>query len=96
MLFERQTEASISGKSTTKKLDEGQIVKTTATHEKTFEDLQMNMDLLDSALKAYEELVPTCVDTGMSYAERVAAREAEIEVLRLPPRSASSRTRATC
>ena len=56
----------------------------------------MNMDLLDSALKAYEELVPTCVDTGMSYAERVAAREAEIEVLRLPPRSASSRTRATC
>ena len=35
MLFERQTEASISGKSTTKKLDEGQIVKTTATHEKT-------------------------------------------------------------
>merc|ERR1719420_46433 len=82
VLFERETTTAISGKSTTKKLDEEQVVKDTATHEKTFADLTMNVDLLDSALKAYEELVPTCVDTGMSYAERVAAREAEIEALK--------------
>jgi len=82
VLFERETVTSISGKSTAKKLDEEQVVKDTAVHEKAMADLQMNMDLLDAALKAYEELVPTCVDTGMSYAERVAAREAEIEALK--------------
>merc|ERR1719420_2755744 len=82
VVFERETTTTISGKSTTKKLDEEQVVKDTAVHEKTFADFQMNTDLLDSALKAYEELVPTCVDTGMSYAERVAAREAEIEALK--------------
>merc|ERR1719238_1905467 len=82
VLFERETTSAIAGKSTTKKLDEEQVIKDKATHEKTFADLRMNVDLLDSALKAYEELVPTCVDTGMSYAERVAAREAEIEALK--------------
>ena len=30
-----------------------------------------------------EELKPTCIDTGMSYAERVAKREEEIKALRL-------------
>jgi len=82
VLFERTSTTDISGKSMTKKLDEQQVITDTATHEKTMEDLQMNVDLLDDALKAYEELVPTCVDTGMSYAERVAAREAEIEALK--------------
>merc|ERR1719324_76855 len=81
VLFERTSTTDISGKSMTKKLEQ-QVITDTATHEKTMEDLQMNVDLLDDALKAYEELVPTCVDTGMSYAERVAARETEIEALK--------------
>lgn len=38
--------------------------------------------LLDSALKNIEELKPTCIDTGMSYADRVAKREEEIAALK--------------
>merc|ERR1719453_651420 len=52
------------------------------TIEKKMADLKMNRDLLDEALKVYEELVPACVDTGMTYEERVQAREDEIEALK--------------
>merc|ERR1719310_1712470 len=80
--FERTHLTDISGKSMTKKLDEQEVVKKKAALEQTMADLQTNMDQLDFALKSYEELVPPCVDTGMTYAERVAAREAEIEALK--------------
>ena len=39
-------------------------------------------DLLDKSLETLEKLRPACVDTGMSYEERVARREAEIEALK--------------
>ena len=44
--------------------------------------LQENMDLLDKSLIELEELKPACVDTGMSYAERVAKREEEMDALK--------------
>jgi uncharacterized protein YoxC len=37
---------------------------------------------LDAALVYYEKLKPSCVDAGVSYEERVAKREAEIESLK--------------
>ena len=38
--------------------------------------------MLDDTLKELEDLKPTCVDTGMSYEERVQKREEEIDALK--------------
>ena len=40
------------------------------------------MTLLDDSMKQLEDLNPQCIDTGMSYDERVAKREEEIEALK--------------
>merc|ERR1719310_1531407 len=45
-------------------------------------DLEGTQKELDAALDYYEKLKPTCVDTGISYEDRVAAREAEIQSLK--------------
>merc|ERR1719379_1335718 len=37
---------------------------------------------LDAAMAYYEKLKPTCVDTGMSFEERVQARKEEIQSLK--------------
>jgi len=80
--FERASKSDYSGKNMTKTLDEQDIVTTKASIEKKMADLKLNRELLDEALKVYEELVPTCVDTGMTYEERVQAREDEIAALK--------------
>merc|ERR1712073_237165 len=80
--FDRESRADISGKSTKKKLDEEDLATTLTTIEQKMTDLQTAQDLLDSALKVIEGLKPTCIDTGMSYEERVAKREEEIAALK--------------
>jgi len=58
-------------------------LETTKTKIKTtITDLTTAQDLLDSALKVIEDLKPTCIDTGMSYEDRVAKREEEITALK--------------
>lgn len=47
-----------------------------------FDDLQTSVDMLDDALRELEQLRPACIDTGMSYADRVKERELEMEALR--------------
>merc|ERR1719235_2441289 len=80
--FKQTADASIAGKTTKKELDEDDL-KTTKTSIKTkMSDLQTAMDLLDKALEALEELKPTCMDTGMSYKERVEKREEEMKSLK--------------
>merc|ERR1719330_361394 len=66
--FDRTARTDISGKETKKRQDE--------------EDLGTAQSLLDGALKVLEGLKPTCIDTGMSYADRVAKREEEIAALK--------------
>merc|ERR1719195_2118346 len=44
-------------------------------------DLAENQDSLLAADRYYEKLKPTCVDTGISYEERVKARQEEIQSL---------------
>jgi len=51
-------------------------------YESAVEDLAAQTALLRSGIKELMELKPTCVDTGMSYEERVARREDEIESLK--------------
>merc|ERR1719258_211133 len=42
------------------------------------EDLKVTQEQLDKALAYYEKLKPTCVDSGITYEERVKRREEEI------------------
>jgi chromosome segregation ATPase len=46
------------------------------------EDLNAQMVILTTSIKELIELKATCIDTGMSYDERVARREEEIEALK--------------
>lgn len=46
------------------------------------EDLKVTQDQLDKAIEYYEKLKPTCVDSGISYEDRVKRREAEIQSLK--------------
>jgi len=79
--YSQTAKSSIAGKTTKKELDE-QDLKTTETDIKTkMDDMQTAVDLLDKALEELEELKPTCIDTGMSYKERVKKREEEIKAL---------------
>jgi hypothetical protein len=44
-------------------------------------ELKSTQELLDKAMTYYEKLKPTCVDSGITYAERVKRREEEIQSL---------------
>jgi hypothetical protein len=56
------------------------VDKETALHTSKG-DLKEAQSALDQALKYYEKLKPSCVDTGISYSERVQRRQAEIQSL---------------
>jgi hypothetical protein len=45
-------------------------------------DLKGTQKELDAALRYFDKLKPSCVDSGVSYADRVARREAEIDALK--------------
>jgi uncharacterized protein YukE len=80
--FEQSAKSSIAGKITKEELDT-QDLKTTKQSIKTkMADMQTAVDLLDSALRELEELKPTCMDSGMSYKERVEKREQEMKALK--------------
>jgi len=80
--FDRQSKGSISTKETALKQSHADLKETGIKIEDAMNDLTDSQKLLDDALKTYEELKPQCIDTGMSYEERVAAREKEIEALK--------------
>jgi len=80
--FDRASKADISGKETKMALDEEDLETTRNKIDSKMSDLKTAQHLLDGALKAVEALKPTCIDTGMSYEERVQKREEEIEALK--------------
>merc|ERR1719272_1903102 len=82
VLFDRQSKGSISAKETGKAQAEADLKETDIGIHEGMASLGETQKLLGDALKAIEELKPACIDTGMSYAERVAAREKEIEALK--------------
>merc|ERR1719401_2523510 len=79
--YEQTAKSSIAGKMTKEELDSMDLKTTISTIKTKMADLQTAMDLLDKALEELEKLKPTCIDTGMSYKERVAKREEEMEAL---------------
>merc|ERR1719478_1664228 len=80
--FDTTTKASISSKEASKGLKEADHSNTEAAITQGIADLKEHMTLLDDSMKQLEELNPQCIDTGMSYADRVAKREEEIEALK--------------
>jgi len=48
----------------------------------TKKDLKGTQEELDAALAYYDKLKPSCVDSGVSYDDRVARREEEIQSLK--------------
>lgn len=82
VLYDRAAKGDISAKTTKKELDEEDLATTKATIESKMEEMQKNMDLVDQAVSELEALKPMCIDSGMSYEERVAKREEELEHLK--------------
>merc|ERR1719409_478238 len=80
--FERSSKASITSKETSKTNAEFDLKDTEMGILGAQDDLRKHMAMLDDALKALEDLRPTCVDTGMSYEDRVQKRKDEIEALK--------------
>lgn len=80
--FERSALSDVSAKETKETLNGEDLVTTKATKAQKMEDLQTAQNLLDGALKQLENLQSTCVDTGMSYADRVAKRKEEVDALK--------------
>jgi len=79
--LDRALRSDISGKEEKVELDTEDLTTTRDTKTAKMTDLQEAQDLLDTALRTLEDLKPTCIDTGMSYADRVAKREEEIDAL---------------
>merc|ERR1719194_341057 len=69
----KTTDATNKGKTITRK--SGELTETK-------KDLKGTQEELDAALAYYDKLKPSCVDSGVSYDERVARREEEIQSLK--------------
>merc|ERR1719265_1738871 len=80
--FERQTKTSIATKEVAKDAKDKELKATEEQIANDMEDITTAQELLDQAITELQELHKACVDTGMSYADRVALREQEIESLK--------------
>jgi hypothetical protein len=79
--FQRASKVDWMGKTTQKDLDTQDLETTNTKIKVKSADHKTNMDLVDDAVRALMELKPTCVDSGMSYSERVEKREEEVKAL---------------
>jgi len=82
MEFETTTKVSLGTKKVAKSAKEGELTEVNASIDEDNTSLTEEQSLLDKAVQEIIELQPACVDTGMSYEERVAKREQEIEALK--------------
>jgi len=80
--FNEETKASISGKETGLKNANAELKIASGDMVRSLNDLGDNQKLLDQSLEALETLRSACIDTGMSWEDKVAKREAEIAALK--------------
>merc|ERR1719443_720690 len=80
--FETTTKVSIGTKTVGKETNEAELQETEQNLREEKDDMISEQELLDKALQELLELQPACVTTAMSYEERVAKREQEIESLK--------------
>merc|ERR1719181_1048557 len=80
--FKTETDNSISGKTTLKGTKEGEKATAEGDLETAASDHKKESDLMQAALDELEKLKPVCVDSGMSWEERSARRDQEIDALK--------------
>jgi hypothetical protein len=80
--FETTTKVSLGTKKVGKSAKEAELTETKADLTEAKDSMLEKQGALDKTIQELIELQPACVDTGMSYQERVAKREAEIESLK--------------
>jgi len=80
--FDTETKSSLAQKRMAKTNNAETLVETQGSLAEDKQSLTEEQALLDQAIQEILELQPACVDTGMSYEERVAKREQEIESLK--------------
>jgi len=80
--FMAETDTSIAEKSSAEEQKNTQLSDTEAALEEADGTLKSESEALTNAVKELLELKPTCIDTGMSYDERVARREDELVALK--------------
>merc|ERR1719199_1582458 len=77
-----ETSKSLAEKTEAKKEKEVQRDDAVEKLASARESLKLQTDVLMESIKELQDLKPACVDTGMSYKERVARREQEIQSLK--------------
>jgi hypothetical protein len=82
MEFERETKMSITAKKAARDSKSTELEATLNAIADDMTAMISAQEMLDQAVKELLELHEACVDTGMSYAERAALREQEIESLK--------------
>jgi len=82
MDFMTESGMSLAEKQMARKEKTKQLDDTIKQLEDADSDLNSETKILQTSLSELLELKPTCIDTGMSYDERVARREDEIESLK--------------
>jgi len=80
--YSQETKVSLSTKETGLKQTVNELKMCNGDLVASLNDLREQQSLLDISLESLEKLRPACIDTGMSYEERVAKREAEIAALK--------------
>jgi len=80
--FTEETTTSLKAKTGAVKAKKKEKDGLDSDYDKDKDSLEKNADLLVSTVEELLELKKACVDTGMSYEERVARREEEIAALR--------------
>jgi chorismate mutase len=80
--FMNEAEDDVALKTTEQKHKEGKRDSTTELNRNLKKELKLTNEELDAALKYYDELKPDCIDMGLSYADRKAQREEEIQSLK--------------
>jgi len=80
--FTTETQSSLAEKKKATDIKTSQLDDTKEKLEKATDGMNDKTEVLVNTIKELLELQKTCIDTGMSYEERVAAREDEIEALK--------------
>merc|ERR1719359_1462188 len=80
--FMTESKKNVRVKSKKVELDNADKTDAEAKMREDVADLKNTQDELLAAERYYDKLVPQCIDKGMTYDERVAAREAEIASLK--------------
>merc|ERR1719472_37211 len=81
--YDRETRMSIAAKKNALEATTAELTEVMDNLSTQGDELRTQQELLDTAVKTWEELLPGCVaDPGMSYEERVARRNQEIQALK--------------